>query len=103
MSRCTKNYYPDQASARVALAAIREKRAAKPGKVPVRVYPCDVCDGWHVTAKVTMGKRPPWDSDPTWTRPAGSGGLERRGEAKEGSLRSDEASPQLWLEVLKPY
>lgn len=65
---CTKNSYPDQASARLALARIREKRAGEP-RLPVRVYPCDQCPGWHVTAKRNVGKTPPWDRDPNWQRP----------------------------------
>jgi len=87
VSRCIKNYYPDQASARVDLAAIREKHAGKSRKVPERVYPCDICDGWHLTAKVNIGKRPPSDSDPSWTRPARTEGLER--EARRRSTRGE--------------
>jgi hypothetical protein len=76
---CTKNYYADQASARKALRFAREK--AKPGmKVPHRVYPCDVCDGWHLTSKASGRKLPPWDQDPSWSRPSVDG-LERRGRA----------------------
>jgi hypothetical protein len=69
---CTKHHYPDQASARRALARVLEKarRKARPGaKLPRRVYPCDRCDGWHLTAKKVSGKTPPWDLDPNWTRP----------------------------------
>lgn len=68
MAECSKQPYPDQASARLALEAIRE--GAKPGvKAPIRVYPCDRCDGWHLTAKRSGRKVPPWDRDPNWTRP----------------------------------
>ena len=58
---CTKAYYPDQASARLALNSIFEKaqRKARSGILPVRVYPCDRCDGWHLTAKPTTGKALP--------------------------------------------
>lgn len=66
METCGKNGYPDQASARVALAAIRASNA---GKVPVRVYPCDRCDAWHLTSKKVSGKKPPWDRNPDWERP----------------------------------
>ena len=65
---CTKQSYRDQAAARLALEAVLKKR--KPGaKGPVRVYPCDVCDGWHLTSKKVSGKTPPWDLDPNWSRP----------------------------------
>ena len=65
---CTKQSYRDQAAARLALEAVLKKR--KPGaRAPVRVYPCDVCDGWHLTSKTVSGKTPPWDIDPLWSRP----------------------------------
>ena len=68
LAGCTKQYYRDQASARLALGSVLKK--AKPGaKLPRRVYPCDVCDGWHLTAKKVSGKTPPWDLDPDWSRP----------------------------------
>ena len=38
-------------------------------KLPKRIYPCDVCDGWHLTAKKGGRKTPPWDRDPAWSRP----------------------------------
>jgi hypothetical protein len=65
---CNKVGFPDQASARERLAGWRKK--AKPGeKVPHRVYPCEICDAWHLTTKVSSGKLPPWDRDPNWVRP----------------------------------
>ena len=67
MSTCTKHYYPDQARARVGLHHLLKKKVGR--KVPRRVYPCDVCDGWHVTSKKLSGKMPPWELDPKWTRP----------------------------------
>jgi len=71
MSGCSKAPYLDQASARLALAAIREKasRKGRTGKLPVRVYPCDACDAWHLTAKPVKGRTPPWDVNPDWQRP----------------------------------
>jgi hypothetical protein len=66
---CTKQFHRDQAAARLALQAMLKK--VKPGtKAPVRVYPCDVCDGWHLTSKKVSGKSPPWDRDPNWSRPS---------------------------------
>lgn len=71
MDTCDKNAYADQASARIALTAIREgKKSAKLLKLPVRVYPCDRCDAWHLTSKKVSGKKPPWDRDPNWVRPS---------------------------------
>lgn len=68
---CVKQSYPDQETARTALARIREKQAAKrpSSELPVRVYPCDRCLGWHTTAKRQKGKSA-WDRDPRWQRPA---------------------------------
>lgn len=64
---CPKQgYFMDQATARVALEKIRAKGS---GKKPVRVYPCDRCDGWHLTSKPSR-KNLPWDLDPNWVRPA---------------------------------
>ena len=80
MPDCTKAYYPDQASARLALSSIFEKaqRKAQSGNLPVRVYPCDRCDGWHLTAKPTTGMAPPWDVDPDWVRPGPTSHLQVR-------------------------
>lgn len=55
---CKKHYYRDQASARLALEHVLKK--VKPeAKLPRRVYPCDVCDGWHLTSRKVSGKTPP--------------------------------------------
>lgn len=66
---CAKASYVSQEEAREALAKIRES-AKGPRKPPVRVYPCDTCDGWHTTSKPNKGRTPPWDKDPDWQRPA---------------------------------
>lgn len=90
MRTCDKAFYVDQSTARLAMASIHE-RAAKKNKavrVPVRVYPCDVCDGWHLTAKPVQGKTPPWDREPDWVRPNGTAHLQRRsGQVVGGSRR----------------
>ena len=70
MADCSKKPYPDQASARVALQSIRNKDRTEAVKLPKRVYPCDSCDGWHLTAKPLSGKTPPWDRNPDWARPS---------------------------------
>ena len=90
MRTCDKAFHADQAAARLALSRIQEKAAAtgKRGKVPVRVYPCDVCDGWHLTAKPVQGRTPPWDRDPDWARPGGTAHLQARStEQVAGSRR----------------
>jgi hypothetical protein len=69
MADCSKKHYPDQASARAALQSIRNKDRTEGVKLPKRVYPCDCCDGWHLTAKPLSGKTPQWDRDPDWVRP----------------------------------
>jgi hypothetical protein len=52
---CTKQFYRDQPAARFALDAVLTN--IKSGtKAPVRVHPCDVCDGWHLTSKKVSGK-----------------------------------------------
>jgi len=70
VDECSKKPYPDQASARVALDHIRLKPSTNR---PLRVYPCDICDGWHLTSKRVAGKTPPWDRDPNWVRPTPRG------------------------------
>ena len=69
---CEKAFYLTQAEAREALANIRAKHAGD-RKPPVRVYPCDTCDGWHTTSKPNKGRTPPWDKDPNWQRPESAG------------------------------
>lgn len=87
---CDKAFYVDQAAAHLALASIHEK-AAKRGKrtpLPVRTYPCDVCDGWHLTSKTVKGRKPPWDRIPDWARPEGTAHLQQRSaEVVSGSRR----------------
>lgn len=56
---CQKNPYPTQDLALRALEAIHAK--GKPGKKPVRTYPCEVCDSWHLTSKKLTGKKPRWE------------------------------------------
>lgn len=58
MRTCDKVFYEDQAAARLAMSSLHKKAAmkGKPSRLPVRVYPCDVCDGWHLTAKPVQGK-----------------------------------------------
>lgn len=87
---CDKAFHADQAAARLALASIHEKATTKgkPARLPVRVYPCDVCDGWHLTAKPVKGRKPPWDRDPAWVRPNGKAHLQpRSAEQVSGSRR----------------
>lgn len=86
---CTKNAYPDQVSARAALQTILKQAPVDSSKLPKRVYPCDICDGWHLTAKRNRGKKPPWDRDPNWTRPNGVAHLERRTYRKRARRRRD--------------
>ncbi|MFC9558531.1 hypothetical protein [Agromyces sp. NPDC056965] len=64
-----KQGYADQAAARAALVRIQEKLAAKRSSraMPVRVYPCDRCLGWHTTAK-RQKRMAAWDKDPGWDR-----------------------------------
>ena len=68
-AECTKTPYRTQAAARQAL---EKWKAARPGdpNVPHRVYPCDRCDGWHLTRKNSGRRVPPWDKNPEWERPA---------------------------------
>lgn len=87
MRTCDKAFYLDAATARLALAKIHEKAAqkGKADRLPVRIYPCDVCDGWHLTAKPVTGKKPPWERDPNWARPSGTAHLQQRsGEVVTG-------------------
>lgn len=55
---CQKNPYPNQFLALRALGAILA--AGKPGKQPVRAYPCQQCLSWHLTSKKLTGKTPKW-------------------------------------------
>lgn len=69
MTNCLKQPYPDQGTARLALESIRKQKSPSATKMPRRVYPCDRCEGWHLTSKPVSGKIPAWDRDPDWTRP----------------------------------
>ena len=92
---CDKAFYGDQAAARHALSSIHEKAAkkGKPARLPVRVYPCDVCDGWHLTAKPVQGRKAPWDRDPDWVRPDGTAHLQQRSaKVVKGSRRQRKRS-----------
>ena len=52
MPHKAKNTYPTR-SAAVAVAA---RRALKTG-IPLRVYPCGECHGFHITSEVRRGLR----------------------------------------------
>jgi hypothetical protein len=63
----------------LALKAILQQAPVDSSKLPKRVYPCcDIGSGWQLTAKPNRGKKPPWDRDPSCTRPSGVAHLERR-------------------------
>ena len=98
---CAKTPYADQATARTALTSIREKaaRKGKDGPVPVRVYPCDVCDAWHLTTKPVRGRTPPWDRDPDWVRPHGTAHLQKR--STEAVTRSRRQRKRARAEITK--
>lgn len=66
---CAKTPYRTQAAARQALGQWKAARPEDPN-VPHRVYPCDRCDGWHLTRKNSGRRLPPWDRNPQWERPA---------------------------------
>jgi hypothetical protein len=75
---CTKTPYRTQAAARTALQQWRDAKPDDP-KVPHRVYPCDKCDGWHLTRKRSGRAVPAWDRNPDWKRtPAQLAKLQRR-------------------------
>lgn len=68
-AECTKTPYRTQAAARQALDQWKAARPEDPN-VPHRVYPCDRCDGWHLTRKNSGRRVPLWDRNPHWERPA---------------------------------
>ena len=41
--------YRDHTSAAMALRVLRER--SNHDKIPVRVYECPICKGWHLTSK----------------------------------------------------
>lgn len=92
MRTCDNAFYADQAAARLTLSSIQEKAAtsSKATRVPVRVYPCDVCDGWHLTAKPVQGRKPPWDRDPDWVRPGGTAQLQARSREQVAGIEAGE-------------
>jgi hypothetical protein len=59
----------DQSEARQGLEILRAEAAAAGKRMPVRVYPCDVCRLWYLTSKPNRGRTPVWDRDPSWQRP----------------------------------
>ena len=51
LRRCRKHRYPDETSARLALATItREDRTDRP-KTEARAYRCPRCHGYHLTSQ----------------------------------------------------
>lgn len=60
---CLKKPHPNQFAALRALEMIRT--TGKPGKQPVRVYPCQDCSSWHLTSKRLTGKLPKWERRPS--------------------------------------
>jgi len=66
--------------------AILQQAPVDSSKLPKRVYPCDIGAGWQLTAKPNRGKKPPWDRDPSCTRPSG---VATSGDAPVGSAHAD--------------
>jgi len=82
-SSCVKNAFRTQAEARTGLNRWQEADPTD-NKVPHRVYPCDRCDGWHLTRKRSGKRKPAWDKNPDWTRsPAQLAKLEKRFEGPD--------------------
>jgi len=46
-----KKRYPSQHEAKVAASCCRNRRGVK-----LRVYPCEICGGWHLTKHVWNGR-----------------------------------------------
>lgn len=49
--RCRKHRYPDETSARVALATIIRKDKTHRPKTEARAYRCPKCRGFHLTSQ----------------------------------------------------
>jgi hypothetical protein len=93
------------------LALERILAKGKPvSRQPVRVYPCDTCERWHLAAKPNKGKTPPWDLDPNWKRPeklisqdklnAHGSGWRAKGMSRDLDglgMRSGAASVKVWV------
>lgn len=47
---CSKETYATEADARFRLKTIRN-RNTKSSKIPIRIYECPNCSGWHLTSK----------------------------------------------------
>lgn len=47
---CRKRRYPDEVSARLALATIRPRHERR-DKTEARAYRCPRCKGWHLTSR----------------------------------------------------
>jgi hypothetical protein len=50
-----KRRYETEDRARESLAAIHEE-GPKSDKIPIRVYDCSICLGWHLTARPEFTK-----------------------------------------------
>lgn len=54
---CKKETYATEADARFRLKTIRS-RNTKSSKIPIRIYECPDCSGWHLTSKEDRRFRP---------------------------------------------
>jgi hypothetical protein len=66
MADCTKATYSTRHDACQALYAIRAKAKPVAGKLPVALYPCQHCHGWHLTSKKQSGKPRRWALRVSW-------------------------------------
>jgi hypothetical protein len=71
MSSCIKICYSQRRDAQTALRIIARKCRRKGKKVPIAVYPCDLCGAWHLTSKKPTGRFGRWPQRST-SRPPGS-------------------------------
>jgi hypothetical protein len=62
MANCTKITYPTPGSAARAAKLIAAALSAR-GKatIPVAIYPCEGCPGWHLTSKKQRPKFAKWN------------------------------------------
>jgi len=60
MADCTKITYSTRWAACQALFAIRAKAKPDAVKLPVTLYPCHGCHGWHLTSKRPSGRHRTW-------------------------------------------
>lgn len=61
MANCIKVTYATAQAAKHVLRIVAMRYALRGQKIPVAIYPCKACSGWHLTSQTVGGRWRKWN------------------------------------------